>query len=107
VANQKYDKWLLLDLANEDPAGIFAAIYHLKQTIHDYYKHGLETNHYEASRLVERLSKLLRDVPYVYPQFGHQFGRLAAALKDMALDLQVGPRRKMYYTMPRPLLGWS
>lgn len=84
---------------------VHAGIYCSFRQVHDNYKrwHGLEGHGtYELSREVECMSRRLWTFFRMFPTLHYKCERLAEELRDMATELQVGPSRRLYYTMPKP-----
>ncbi|KAF1953861.1 hypothetical protein CC80DRAFT_537134 [Byssothecium circinans] len=72
------------------------------QIIHDYFKNervGDPTN-YLVSCDIERLSQMLWQYWQFDPSYW-EFPQLSEQLRDMAVELQIGPPRELYHTMPK------
>ncbi len=61
-----------------------------------------DLNLYELSCLIEDVSRLLWTLHKMFPMQYTHCGRLANELKDVAIEVQIGPKRELYYTMPKP-----
>lgn len=73
------------------------------ETIHHHYQFGLDRDgpdSYWLSREMERLSKRLRQMYRVCP-WVPQLNMLSDQLRYMGRDVQVGPQRLRYRTMPK------
>ncbi|KAF1845620.1 uncharacterized protein K460DRAFT_284583 [Cucurbitaria berberidis CBS 394.84] len=72
-------------------------------SIHHHYRWGFDRDgpdSYFLSREVEKLSRFLRRMYRFYP-WVPQLGTLSEQLKYMGRDVQTGPRRLRYHTMPK------
>ncbi|KAF2178564.1 hypothetical protein K469DRAFT_695363 [Zopfia rhizophila CBS 207.26] len=67
--------------------------------IHAHFRGGLDDNSYRLSWEVEQLSQIMWIAYKAFPELW-QLERVAEELKGVATDLQVGPRRKLSYTIP-------
>lgn len=98
----------------------FDYIREMYSRIHRHYKHGLceeyklghTDNSWMLSREVEFLSQDLWYLFKMRPEFW-ELERLSERVRGMASELQVGPRRLPYYTIPKdspasffPMDGW-
>jgi hypothetical protein len=74
--------------------------------IHRHYKRHRNTDSLSIvpSVYVEKMSRVL----WEFYRDDEPMRRLSRELKNMATELQIGRPRKLYFTMPRPVLalGW-
>ncbi|KAH7391955.1 hypothetical protein BKA66DRAFT_458855 [Pyrenochaeta sp. MPI-SDFR-AT-0127] len=71
--------------------------------IHHHYKHGLDrdgSDSYMLYRDIEDLSTCLRGMYHVHP-WVPQLATLSGQLKYLGRDIQSGPRRLRYHTVPK------
>jgi hypothetical protein len=80
---------------------------HWMYKTHSMGKHAITGNpfgpqdDYELSWAVEWLSQRVWDLYKSFPEFFPGFDKVSEALRDMAIELQIGPPRELYHTMPR------
>jgi hypothetical protein len=93
--------WPIID----DIVGAYDAI-HAQYLSHSMGKHAI-TGHpfgphvdYELSSDVGYLSKVVWGRYKEFPDLAG-FDKVSEALRDMAIELQIGPPRELYHTMPR------
>lgn len=81
----------------------FLQIMQAKEGIHRHYKEGFDRDGWESyhlAREVETLSRHLRSLHRMLPWI-NQLSSLSDQLKYMGRDLQLGPRRLRYQTIPK------
>ncbi|KAF2876855.1 hypothetical protein BDV95DRAFT_239293 [Massariosphaeria phaeospora] len=87
-------------VANELHPYTFRCIKSQFRQIHHHFKHGYDENARALSREVEQLSQDLQWLSKRRRDLW-ELAKLSEELKIMATGLQVGPRRLLYYTMPK------
>jgi hypothetical protein len=77
-------------------------IRHTYRKIHYHYKRGFDGDGPDSYFLARELEDLSKRFRWMYRGTGiQQFAALADQLKYMGRDVQVGPRRLRYRTMPK------
>jgi hypothetical protein len=84
---------------------VIAGIEQRYHDIHAYYKRFCIGESYlldyTLSARVEDVSKKIWQLFKIFPLAFPGFDRLSEGLRDMAIEIQMGPCRELYYTMPR------
>ncbi|KAF2683424.1 hypothetical protein K458DRAFT_432216 [Lentithecium fluviatile CBS 122367] len=76
--------------------------------IHERYKKHkmgkddlLGSHNYGLSYELECLSQQVWGLYKIFPESLQGFNKVSEALRDMSIELQIGPSRELYHTMPR------
>ncbi|KAF2265622.1 hypothetical protein CC78DRAFT_579120 [Lojkania enalia] len=96
---------LVQDLLYFHPS-FFDFLCHRYNRIHFHYRNGYVDgpDRYPLSREVEHLSQTVWNFYLDHLDYW-ELQRMAEVLRDMAIDIQIGPRRLPYYATPKPRYG--
>ncbi|KAF2740564.1 hypothetical protein EJ04DRAFT_214072 [Polyplosphaeria fusca] len=89
------------ELAQFEPD--FGGIMDMFQGLHAHYAYGLDDDPYTLSHELEMLSQWAWKVARSHPLELWPLRQWAEELKMMASEMQIGPRRLPFYTMPQTL----